>query len=120
MLDIVVPPDAFLHEVALDYVSDLWITVDIGSRRESVGPLYLAWFDEGASFQIVSSVEPPEWAANGVTLQALREGVPAGVRQMPPRLQRSGVAREAHALARPATVAPDASSLPDGDTGLQP
>ncbi|MEZ4323233.1 MAG: hypothetical protein R3F61_37560 [Myxococcota bacterium] len=93
------PPEAFVDDAARDYLMDLWVSIDFGSRRQRIGPLYVAWSDP-SSYTILDSSDFPAWASNGVLRSELRLDVPPGVRVMPPRLSPSGPAVEVRTAER--------------------
>lgn len=122
-----IPPEAFLHEKALDYVSNLSLTIRTDTTSQRIGPLYLVWTDGGDSYQVFYPHEAPPWIANGVLRSELREGLRPGVRLMPPELSSGGQALEARSHVRPAghheaaaveaVVPPDQDDF-DEDTGV--
>jgi hypothetical protein len=78
------PPQAFLHPVAVDYLTDLVVMVELGGHRARSDTAYLAWPDgPTAPARIWTRTEAFENAPNGVFDASLRVGLAPEERLLP-------------------------------------
>ncbi|MCB9668629.1 MAG: hypothetical protein H6736_03550 [Alphaproteobacteria bacterium] len=78
-----IPEEAFLHEAAFDYVTDLLVQVDLGKRRQSATLAHLVWSHPAVPPMVIGQDELATVAPNGVIRDEVRRDLPPGVRQMP-------------------------------------